>query len=380
MLATMPNPASAPTARGGPPGPSGITGLPRLAREFHATLRRVVPEDARLLLGVSGGSDSMALLAAAHTAVPEADRLVVAHVRHGLRADDELDAGLVETAAASLNRPCRILLAPPPAPGAGRSETAARRRRLAALAEAARQCGAQWVLLAHHLDDDLQTTMLHLARGHRGDRALAGIPMVRSLDAHTRILRPFLVGPSPPDRRALFAYREEAGLPFREDPMNHEAGVARNRIRDWLDSADAALRSTLRRAQLAARARLATRMGAAAEALETGLSPEGLGCSISRVALGDAHDADHDQDFAERLRLAAACLAEPRRLDTRRAVLQALLRLLESGSGQMSLPTSGTPLLVRASRAGLHFPHEALAAGPSAARVLRAVCAGSLYF
>jgi len=350
-----------------------------LARTLDAALQRVVPAEARLLLGVSGGSDSMALLAAAHEAVPAGDRLLVAHVRHGLREDDAQDAELVADVCASLGRPCRILHAPPTDPSSDRSETSARRRRMAALARAAREADAGWVLLAHHLDDDLQTSLLHLARGHRGDRALAGIPTSRPLDGHTRLLRPFLCGAAPADRSALAAGRRSAGLPFREDSTNSDLQIPRNRVRAWLDSADDALRARLRQAQLAARVRVQARQLSAASALEAALRSEGFGCSIPRELLLDDSGADPDQDFAERLRLAAACLERPRRLDTRAAVLDALRRQLRAGSGGMSLPASPRPISVRVSRAALHLPDEGLAPGPPAARVLRAVGAGSLY-
>ncbi|MHC4845551.1 MAG: tRNA lysidine(34) synthetase TilS [Planctomycetota bacterium] len=376
MLATMP--AAAPST----PHPSlrpcvDPAGAP--AGALAETLRRVVPAEARLMLGVSGGSDSMALLAAAHEAVPARDRLIVAHVRHGLRDDDARDADLVATVSASLDRPCRILHAPPADPAADRSETSARRRRMAALARAAREADAHWVLLAHHLDDDLQTTLLHLLRGHRGDRALAGIPTVRPLDEHTRLLRPFLAGPSPADREALSRSRETAGLPFREDSTNSDDTVPRNRVRLWLEQADESWRTRLRGAQRAARARLQARQLAAASALESALRPEGLGCRLPIDVLLDDGGTDPDQDLAERLRLAAACLARPRRLDTRRAVLNELRRLLRSGSGGMSLPADPGPISVRASRDALHLPEEPLAPGPATARVLRAVGAGSLY-
>jgi tRNA(Ile)-lysidine synthase TilS/MesJ len=250
---------------------------------------------------------------------------------------------------------------------------------MTALARAAREADARWVLLAHHLDDDLQTTLLHLARGHRGDRALAGIPTVRPLDEHTRLLRPFLAGAAPTDRRALARARQAAGLPYREDVTNSDTTVPRNRVRAWLDAADEDVRVRLRRAQLSARTRVQSRELSAAAALESALRGEGLGCRIPREVLLDEGSADPDQDFAERLRLAAACLKRPRRLDTRGAVMRDLRRMLLAGSGRMSLPAAPQALAVTVSRTALHLPHEPLASGPPAARVLQAVGAGSLY-
>ena len=362
MLAPMPAIARAPT------DPAGV---------LEQTLRRVVPAGARVMLAVSGGSDSMALLAAAHEVLPAGDGLLVAHVRHGLRPDDGEDAALVADTCAALDRPCTILRAP--AADAARSETAARRRRMAALSRTARDAGAPAILLAHHVDDDLETLLLHLLRGHRGDRALAGIPAVRPLDQATRLVRPFLAGPAPADRDALAATRRAAGLPFRDDPTNRDASIPRNRVRAWLATAEQELRVGLRRVQLAARARLQSRQLAAAAAVESGLQREGLGCRVSRDALLDHLGADPDQDLAERLRLAARCLRRPRRLDTRGAVLRDLRRMLRAGSGGLRLPASPDPIDTRVSRTGLHLPHEALAEGPPAARVVAAVAAGSLY-
>ena len=131
-----------------------------------------------MLLAVSGGSDSVALLGAAATVLP---RVEVVHVHHGLRAAADADAEHVAALARRLDLPLTIVSAPPTSRDPARTETAARRRRYAALVHVARTSGATRVLTAHHLDDDLETLLLHALRGHVGVRARCGVPALRPL-------------------------------------------------------------------------------------------------------------------------------------------------------------------------------------------------------
>jgi hypothetical protein len=161
--------------------------------------------------------------------------------------------------------------------------------------------------------------------------------------------------------------------------MNHAPTVLRNRVRAALESGDESLRGRLRAAQRAARTRLAARLLSAASCLEVGLRSEGLGSAIALSHLADDCDGDRPQALAERLRLLAACLAAPRRLDTRAAVLAELTRRFTNGGGWLQLPASPRPLRVHVTRGALQLPHEPLAAGSAASRVLAALSASSLY-
>jgi tRNA(Ile)-lysidine synthase len=329
-------------------------------------LRAALPSRAHVLLAVSGGSDSMALLACALRELP--GRFTVVHVRHGLRVAGERDAAFVRAVCARLGLPFALLEAAPGPASPGRSETAARRRRLAALAEAARGLDARWILLAHHLDDDLETLVLRLRRGHREDRALAGIPALRPLAGDVLLLRPFLAGGRPPGRAQLTALREAAGLDHVEDESNADAAIPRNAVRRWLAREPAGTREALLHLRHAARLRLQR----AAGALAVHLHAEGLGARLDAEALRAPADDAPEAWRAELLRLLAAALQRPRRLDPRTTVLRQLDERLARG-GAVSLPAEPSPLAALARHGALHFPDEPLAEPDGAARALAAL-------
>jgi len=382
----MPRDARDAGIRAAPP----LAGLARCARE-------VLPSRAPVLLAVSGGSDSMALLAAA--ALVLRAPLHVVHVQHGLRADAARDADFVRCECARRGLPFTLACAPPTASHPGRGETAARGRRLAALQHAALAIGASHVLLGHHRDDSLETMLLHLRRGHRGDRALAGIPTLRPLGGGITLVHPFLATCRPPGRVELAAFRAAHGVPHVEDETNADLAIARNAVRAWLaasacasgthgpgDAGEArdAMHGTLLALQRRARARLLSRVTRVAGCLVSGLAPDGLGARLDARALLAGWDAAPDgalrdeqgeqgEHVAELLRLLGGCLAARRRLDPRAAVIGALRRLAAAGRGELSLPATPRPLLVRATRGALLLPDEALGAGSPETRVLQAV-------
>ena len=127
---------------------------------FEACATTLLSGGEPLLLAVSGGSDSMALLAAAVRW--DRARVAVAHVHHGQRPSADADARLVEEQCGSLGVPCEVVHAPPdPTAAATRSETAARARRMTALAMVAQRRGINWIAAAHHRDDAHETLLLH---------------------------------------------------------------------------------------------------------------------------------------------------------------------------------------------------------------------------
>ncbi len=194
---------------------------------FHRAALR--PGDV-VLLGVSGGPDSRALLdAAARVQGTFPARFVVVHVHHGLRARDaDRDARFVEKLAAHAGFEfcCERADVKRLARRSKRSiEDAARHARLDIFARMARRLSAKAVVLAHTADDQVETFFLSLLRG-AGTRGLAGMERDREV-AGLRILRPFLAF----SRRDILAHLARHRLRFRNDRTNLSLGPRRNRIR-----------------------------------------------------------------------------------------------------------------------------------------------------
>jgi tRNA(Ile)-lysidine synthase len=186
------------------------------------------PSGKSLLLAISGGADSVALL---EFFVREASprlgcSLFAVHVNHRLRAESGLDQMLVEQLCADRGVPLHVESLDPDSRRRGESvEMWAREQRYAAFARAAARFGAGTVLTAHHRDDVVETFCLRLWRG-TGVAGLAGIPFRRA-DGVTRPLLPV-------DRTALRAWLQELGTPWREDESNTDARVPRNWVRHHL--------------------------------------------------------------------------------------------------------------------------------------------------
>ncbi|MCC6617898.1 MAG: tRNA lysidine(34) synthetase TilS [Chloroflexi bacterium] len=193
-----------------------------VARGAHSL---AIPADAVILLAVSGGSDSMALMHGA-ARLRQAGRvtwqLQVAHLDHGLRPDSADDASFAADAAVALGLPVDVRRADVAAlaRGEGRSiEDAGREARYRYFEEIA-PAGAL-IATAHTADDAAETVVLNLLRGG-GLAGARGIPARRG-----RIVRPLLA-----ERRAtLRAALDEAEIGYREDPSNADPSFLRNRVR-----------------------------------------------------------------------------------------------------------------------------------------------------
>ncbi|MGD0896696.1 MAG: tRNA lysidine(34) synthetase TilS [Thermoguttaceae bacterium] len=212
--------------------------------------------EVTVLLAVSGGADSVAMLramAALKTAAAGGypGRIGVAHVNHQLRGgESDADEALVADLCRRLDLPCEVgrvgglsrfscqrkwdcpLLTHDsdrvPSRGGQGLESAARRARYAFLQEAAARTGARYVVTAHTADDQAETILHHILRG-TGLRGLAGISRARPLGPAT-LLRPMLCF-----RRAeLAAYLDDLGQPCRQDSSNRDPQFTRNRIRHEL--------------------------------------------------------------------------------------------------------------------------------------------------
>ena len=174
----------------------------------------------RVLVAVSGGADSVALLHVLRELAPElAVELHVAHVDHRLRADSGRDAGFVEALALRLGLPVAIV--PIDVPTHGSPEAAARDARYAALGRVADAVRASRIAVGHTANDQAETVLMRLIQG-AGPRGLAGIPPVRD-----RIVRPLIDC----RRREVVESLVSVGEDWIEDPTNTDGRFLRNRLR-----------------------------------------------------------------------------------------------------------------------------------------------------
>ena len=193
---------------------------------------RNFPLDARYLIGVSGGRDSIALL---HWLVNLGyDRLIVCHLNHQLRGQSsDADARFVQKLAAKCQVGFELGAANVRALAREKKmslETAAREARYSFFSKAAKRRRCHKIFLAHHADDLVETFLLNLIRG-AGLTGLGGMRDVSSRQIHgidLTILRPMLsIWRSDIDK-----YVRECHLRFREDATNKNLAPTRNRIRN----------------------------------------------------------------------------------------------------------------------------------------------------
>jgi tRNA(Ile)-lysidine synthase len=193
-------------------------------------------EDERLLVAVSGGIDSVALV---HALLEIAGRkrlkLLIGHVNHGLRgSESEADQRAVSELADRLGLPFEARRVDPELQRMDQSsrarptlQEAARTLRYQALREMADETECQRLATAHNADDQAETVLLRLLRGS-GPDGLAGIPQC-SPDGF--VVRPMLQV----SRQEVESYAALRGFAWREDRSNASSAYARNRLRlHWL--------------------------------------------------------------------------------------------------------------------------------------------------
>jgi tRNA(Ile)-lysidine synthase len=179
----------------------------------------------KLLLAVSGGPDSVALmLLAGHWSGCHAVPIEVATIEHGLRDDSRQEAEQVAAWARALGLAHHILSWDGDKPRT-RIQERAREVRYRLLERCADYVGADHIVTAHHADDQAETVLLRLTRGS-GPAGLAGMAAFAQLQ-NVRLARP-LLGVAKAD---LVAHCEAVGQPFLRDPSNENPAFARTRLR-----------------------------------------------------------------------------------------------------------------------------------------------------
>lgn len=187
---------------------------------------QMIKKNERILVGVSGGADSVCLI---HMLVQMKEEmgaeLVIVHVHHMLRGEtaDE-DCKFVENLAKSYGLPFYLVKKDVKREAARQrisEEEAGRNIRYGAFYEIAEKTKCTKIAVAHHMDDQAETLLFHLFRG-AGLRGLCGMMPVREM-----IIRPLLCL----SRREILSYLAQNNIPFQTDETNEEDNYSRNIIR-----------------------------------------------------------------------------------------------------------------------------------------------------
>ena len=188
---------------------------------------KMITEKDTVLVGVSGGIDSISLLYSLYYLKDDLKcNLIVAHANHGLRGEQsDREAEFVKEIASELKMPYvreKIDVLGYMTEKGLSKQAAARELRYALFEKAARQYSANKVALGHTADDQAETVLMRLLRGS-GAKGIAGIKPVRD----GKIIRPLIEI----KRDEIIEFVKEKGLKFVEDPSNLEPYYLRNKIR-----------------------------------------------------------------------------------------------------------------------------------------------------
>ena len=207
-----------------------------IEREFSRSASLTRHISSGVLLAVSGGADSTAMLRCfvafvQSQSVPAS--IHIAHVNHCLRGNEsDDDAQFVSQLAAQFGLPyheTQLTQDMFAADDSGSVEAAARTLRYDFLQQTAEHNSLRHVAVAHNADDQAETILHRIIRG-TGLAGLAGIPPVRPLGEAVTLIRPMLTF----SRRRILAYLDAIQQPFRTDSTNAEMQYTRNKIRNDL--------------------------------------------------------------------------------------------------------------------------------------------------
>ena len=192
--------------------------------------------ETHVLLAVSGGPDSVALLRAVHSLKQCAGgrgEVFVGHLNHGMRGEDaDADQSWLAELCDRLELPLETGHADVAGLAAGQGdgwEAAARTARYDFLRRTAERVGARWVATGHTRDDQVETIVHRLIRG-TGLAGLGGMRRARSLSPTATLVRPMLEV----RRDEVLAYLNALGQDFRTDATNADVRFTRNRLRKRL--------------------------------------------------------------------------------------------------------------------------------------------------
>lgn len=192
-----------------------------LVRSVAAVIDKIAPSRGRIVLGLSGGIDSVVLLHVLRRGLRlPPSRLSALHVNHGLSSNASAWETFCRQHCKSLG--LRLQVVKVKVERGNSTEAAARSARYTAFA----RCDAAAVVLGHNRDDQAETVLLQLLRG-AGPRGLAAMPQARAAFGKMLLVRP-LLGFS---RQVIESYAQQQSLRWVEDDSNTDRTYLRNFLR-----------------------------------------------------------------------------------------------------------------------------------------------------
>ena len=194
-----------------------------LLKKFKSNLKAFpdLKENDRVLVSVSGGVDSVALL----VLLNELDlfQLIMVHINHKLRQESDLDEQFVRDMSIDLNIPFRSTsLDPKSKPRKQSLEEWGRKERYLFLKNTLKKDKGHWIMTAHHANDQAETILINLSR-KSGVAGLRGISKEKD-----KVLRPLLNF----TKTDILNFSKEIGLLFQEDKTNNDNTIPRNFLRN----------------------------------------------------------------------------------------------------------------------------------------------------
>lgn len=188
-----------------------------------ALLKKHIPKNGKIILGLSGGADSVFLLnLCLQIQKTHPFKIIVAHVNHGIRGKESDDDTLFAKKLAekySFTFQLKKIQKQPK----GNSEEQFRKIRYEFFEKLRTKYKADLILTAHHLNDNIETVLLNLTRGCHLD----GLKGMETIDPKRHLLRPLLTTP----KSEILKYLKKHRVPHREDVTNRDTNYSRNRIR-----------------------------------------------------------------------------------------------------------------------------------------------------
>lgn len=193
------------------------------------TKYQLIKSGDTIVIGVSGGADSIALLESLSFWQSTLGlKLIVGHIHHGMRKEADADQNFVEKWCTDRNVPCEIIRVRVSKKSPGSIEERAREKRFDALITIAKKYHADSIALAHHQDDLAETVLMRIIRG-TGLQGLQAIMPSRTING-MRFIRPFI----DITRSDIEKFLIKKAIAYRTDQTNTDITFFRNKIRHHL--------------------------------------------------------------------------------------------------------------------------------------------------